>query len=324
MIFVCLLLNSCQQKKNIAFYFWESNFQISDFEQHYLDSLAVQQLYVRFFDVDIKNGKAVPVGTIQIHEKNKYQQIIPVVFITNETFKVLPQKEVTQLASNIQRKISFLYPNISDKTLQEIQIDCDWTESTKEKYFHFLNELKQQNKTLQISATIRLHQIRDRIQTGIPPIDKGVLMYYATSNPLDFKDKNSILDNAVAQNYIKNIDSYPLKLDVALPIYSWAIVENQVGEKRLINNIRNEDLIDTSLYQKLKPNFYVVKKAHYLKGNYIYEDFTIKTESISAQDLKIAQENIAKKLKNKWEKILYFQLDSSNLVHYSVQQLKTN
>lgn len=313
---------ACQQHKNIAFYFWETNYRISPFEQQYLDSLDVQKLYVRFFDVSIQNGNAVPVGTLQVQEKNTQQQIIPVVFITNETFQTLNKKAIEKLAENIQRKISFIYPTISDKKMKEIQFDCDWTNSTKHNYFYFLEKMKQQFTDGKISATIRLHQIKDKELTGIPPVNTGVLMYYATTNPLEFKDRNSILDNAIAQNYIQQIDKYPLELDVALPIYSWAIVENPLGEKRLINDIRATELSDTTLYQKLKTNFYLVKQDHYLKGNYLYEDFTIKTESIATDELISAQKNISKKLKNKWKNILYFQIDSTNLIHYSVQDLK--
>ncbi len=313
---------ACQQHKDIAFYYWETNYRITPFEQRYLDSLDVQKLYVRFFDVMIQNGNAVPVGTLQVQEKNIQHQIIPVVFITNETFQTLNKKEIEKLAENIRRKIALIYPTITDKEMKEIQFDCDWTVSTKHNYFYFLEKMKQRYSDGKISATIRLHQIKDKAQTGVPPINTGVLMYYATTNPLELKKRNSILDNAIAQNYIQNIDSYPLELAVALPIYSWAIVENPLGEKRLINDIRATELSDTNLYQKLEPNFYLVKQDHYIKGNYLYEDFTIKTESITTDALITAQKNISRKLKNKWKNILYFQIDSTNLTHYSVQDLK--
>ncbi|MEZ5053334.1 MAG: hypothetical protein R2807_00970 [Chitinophagales bacterium] len=83
-----------------------------------------------------------------------------------------------------------------------------------------------------------------------------------------------------------------------MPIYSWAIVENPLGEKRLINDIRATELSDTSLYQKkLEPNFYLVKQDHYIKGNYLYEDFTVKTESITTRCINNCSKKYFKKIK---------------------------
>lgn len=322
-VFTVLFLYACKEQRNTSFYFWKTTYSVSPFEQHYLDSLNVQKLYVRFFDIDIQNNKAIPVGEINIEEKNTEQEIIPVVFITNEVFKTLDKQKIETLSENIKKEIEFLYPKISAKAIKEIQFDCDWTSSTRNKYFYFLSRIKLKHPGVSISATIRLHQIKDKKQTGIPPVKKGVLMYYATSNPIDFQDNNSILENELANNYIKELKKYPIPLNVALPIYSWGIIENQLGEKRLLNGIRNKDLQDTSLYKKIKPNFYRVKKDHYLNGSYVYEDFVIKAEEITKQDLVVAQKNIREKIKNKELTTIFFQLDSSNLIHYSIDDLKT-
>ena len=322
-VFSVLLFAACKKQHATSFYFWKTTYNISPFEQRYLDSLNVEKLYVRFFDVDVKNGTTFPVGEISIQEKNTQQEIIPVVFMTNEVFKDLDKNAIEELANHIKQKIGSIYPNISDKKIKEIQFDCDWTTSTRSKYFYFLNIIEKLHPELLISATIRLHQIKDRKQTGIPPIKKGVLMYYATSNPLDVQDENSILENTLSKNYIKELDQYPVNLDIALPIYSWAIVQNQVGEKRLINGIRKQQLSDSTLYQSIRPDFYLVKKDHYLNGNYLYEDFTLKLEEISNQDLLLSKKNISEKTKNKELNTIFFQLDSSNLIHYSISDLKT-
>lgn len=317
------LFTQCSKKKEVSFYFWKTTYAISAYEEKYLDCLAVERLYVRFFDIDIKNGKAVPVGEISILQKNDKQEIIPVIFITNETFKKLDKKAIEILASNIIKETAFIYPKISAKKVKELQFDCDWTSSTKSKYFYFLDLVERQNPSLQISVTIRLHQIKDKNQTGVPPVKKGVLMYYATSNPLDFAHKNSILDNEIACNYILNMKDYPLTLDIALPIYSWAIIQNQLGEKRLVNDIRASELQNSLLYDSIRPDFYHVKKDHYLKGNYLYEDFMIKTEAVTLHELRSARMIYSKKIKNKNHYTIFFQLDSSNLSHYSIQDFKT-
>lgn len=321
-LLLCIICIACEKKQQTSFYFWKTSYQLSANEQKYLDSLGVQKLYVRFFDVDIKNGKPLPIGEIKIQTQNTKQEIIPVVFITNETFAQIDQKNIEKLATHIQKEIAFLFPKISSKLLKEIQFDCDWTSSTQANYFSFLKIIQQNNPDLSVSVTIRLHQIKDKIKTGVPPVNKGVLMYYATSNPLTFDAKNSILDNTLAKNYISTLADYPIALDLALPIYSWAIVQNQVGEKKLINGIRNADLRDTTLYQALASNFYFIKKDHYLKGNFLYEDYTLKVEELSTQELNIAYKNFIKKNKKKELTTIFFQLDDATLSQYSIIQLK--
>lgn len=319
-IIFCLIISAvaCKKQHPISFYFWETTYKLDSIENKYLQELNVEKLYVRFFDLDIKNGTAMPVATINIKSQNKHQEVVPVVFITNETFKQIEQNKIKELAFHTIHEIEFIHQKISHRALNEIQFDCDWTSATKEKYFYFLEEIKKQKPTLFLSATIRLHQIKYKEETGVPPIDKGVLMYYATSNPITTKEENSILDNLEAQKYIQHLADYSLTLDVALPIYSWAIVSNYLDEKRLINGIKKTQLSDTSLYKKLNENNYLVKQEHYLNSIFVYEDYHIKIEEIQKKDLFIAINNIKQKMKNKSYSILFFQLDKSNLQNFSI------
>ena len=73
LIFSIGLFSACKKEPNTSFYYWKTQYSISPYEQNYLDSLNVEKLYVRFFDVDIKNGNAVPIGNLIVHEKNKKQ-----------------------------------------------------------------------------------------------------------------------------------------------------------------------------------------------------------------------------------------------------------
>ncbi len=88
-----------------------------------------------------------------------------------------------------------------------------------------------------------------------------------------------------------------------------------------MNVVRHQDLNDTTLYQRLKPNFYLSKKAHYLKGNYIYEDFILKVEEVEISDLVTARKNISKKINLSELNTIFFQLDSSTLSSYPIQDL---
>lgn len=122
-------------------------------------------------------------------------QIIPVVFITNQTMKNIPKITIDYLAKAILSGISKLSPH----PYHEIQIDCHWTLSTKQKYFSLLKIL--QKSTLHLSATIRLHQVKFYEKTGIPPVERRMLMYYNMSdwrNPITI---NSIYSPKLLSQY---------------------------------------------------------------------------------------------------------------------------
>ena len=74
-LLLCIICIACEKKQQTSFYFWKTSYQLSANEQKYLDSLGVQKLYVRFFDVDIKNGKPLPIGEIKIQTQNTKQEI---------------------------------------------------------------------------------------------------------------------------------------------------------------------------------------------------------------------------------------------------------
>lgn len=103
------------------------------------------------------------------------------------------------------------------ENIKEIQIDCDWTKSTRNSYFAFMEELHKltQEHNMKLSSTIRLHQL-----SQVPPkADKGVLMVYNTG---DFRDRNEekpILDVDVVLKYADYLSDYNLPLATALPVF---------------------------------------------------------------------------------------------------------
>ena len=151
-------------------------------------------------------------------------------FITNATLKNLPETSIEQLADNITSKIKRMLKSLGEVHVKEIQIDCDWTGSTRVKYFTLLKHITLKVKTrsanfnlredITISATLRLHQIKYHKKTGVPPVARGMLMFYNMGSPTQIDMQNSILNLDIAKQYIENLESYPLPLDVALPIFS--------------------------------------------------------------------------------------------------------
>ena len=146
-IIVLFLLVGCnpnKEKSPIDFYYWRSNFSVDETERKVVDSLKVENVYIRFFDVDKKVNKISPVGIIQNFDATKLNvNYIPTVFITNQTFLNTSKDQVKILAKDVYNFLSEIAERGNLKSFNETQIDCDWTKSTRENYFMFLSELKQ-------------------------------------------------------------------------------------------------------------------------------------------------------------------------------------
>jgi hypothetical protein len=317
-----LLLLGCNSKKEHAvnFYYWKSQVDIGATEKKYFDALQAETLYLRVFDVDDEGNGAIAKGKIEaFHPATLNATYVPVVFITNRTFVNKSEKDAELLSTKIFKLIEEICSANGIKSYSEIQIDCDWTGSTRAGYFSFLKSLKQLSHK-QLSSTIRLHQIKFRKTTGVPPVDKGYAMCYATTSPKDTTVANSILDIKVLKDYLKNVNDYPVQLDMALPLYSWAVVTNHLGKIKLLNGVTKNEL-DSTNFEQTAPNRYRVRNDVSLHGMYLNIDFTIRTEEITPQLLKQTKEFLNKHIRNEFS-IVYYHLDRQFLEKYTIQDLK--
>lgn len=158
----------------MGFYHWKTQFAPTDFEKNFLTQTATSQLYVRLFDVDIdpQTGFVKPIAALLGAEKmqNLPYPITPVVFLTNRTFQNLSDQQVDSLAGLVAQKIRFYteggvfelkIKNSKFKTQDltgleiknskfkaqdltrtsgfssQIQFDCDWTVSTRDRFLVF-------------------------------------------------------------------------------------------------------------------------------------------------------------------------------------------
>ncbi|MCT7554347.1 hypothetical protein [Aliarcobacter butzleri] len=276
------------QKKDIqiSFYSWENSFGEQNINE---------KLYIKVLDINFSTKLELLKTNIKEPPKN----FIPVIYITNETMKNVDYSLVSKAILETLKNYKF----------DEIQIDCDWSLSTRANYFNLLEDLKEKlNK--KISATIRLHQIKYYTKTGIPPVDYGVLMYYNMSNIGDFNTKNSILDNEIAKKYHYNFDVYPLKLKLALPLYSQAIQFREEKAISLFEGVEEKDFNND--FEKLENNRYKVLNSHYFKGRYIYKDDIFRLENSNEQDIKIALKDFLDLSKNKYDEVIFYTLKYKN------------
>ncbi|AZA79042.1 hypothetical protein EG347_16740 [Chryseobacterium sp. G0186] len=309
-LFVCFLLASCTKKENhpYTFYYWKTYLKLDKEERKALDQASVPYLYTRFFDVDKIGGKFQPVAVIT--KDNSFQtnkQIVPTVFITNQTMLGISSEEIKFLAESIHHLIQKKAEEYHLKMNNEIQIDCDWTAGTRDDYFKFLKELKRVSGK-EITCTLRLHQVKDKKKTGVPPVEKVYLMCYSTSSPLKKSDKNSILDVGILKSYLSKMEDYPIrKVEVALPIYSWGIVTNHLDKHRLINALSKKDLENPN-FKKISDHEVEILKDGFYFGNYLNKGFKIKVEEISEEQLEDVISFLEKKITH--FNIIYYQLDS--------------
>ncbi|MDP2454358.1 MULTISPECIES: hypothetical protein [unclassified Kaistella] len=307
-LFSILMMTSCNHEniKSYTFYYWRTHLSLNAAEKTVLQKATSPYIYTRFFDIEKVDGKFQPVAVItkdQTFETDK--EIVPVVFIKNDVFYDISSNEINFLAENVNSLIKKKQTEFGIKISKEIQIDCDWTAGTRKEYFEFLQRLKDFSKK-EITCTLRLHQVKNSKLSGIPPAEKVYLMCYSTSSPLENSDRNSILDLPTLKNYLKNVDLYPLDMDIALPIYSWGIVTNHVGKHKLINALSTEDLKNAN-FRKISDNEVEIMKDGFYFGNFLNKGFTIKVEEISEDQLTETKNFLNKKLTN--YAIVYYQLD---------------
>ncbi|MEO1258985.1 MAG: hypothetical protein AAFZ15_09305 [Bacteroidota bacterium] len=333
-----------------AFYHWQTHLEITPAERRLMDLLNVQKLYVKYFDIDLDgNSQPVPHAVVDINgELLDETVIVPTVFITHRTFKSISKKNIEQLASRIFKKINEinnrLYPT-ANYLPTEIQFDCDWTPTTRENYFYFLecfnSKFKTQNSNgvkrhpaprgRELSSTIRLHQFKYPEQTGVPPVDKGMLMFYNVGNLENWETGNSILEMPTAEKYLTPGTQYPIPLDCALPIFKWGVVFRNGELVYLINNLSRNAVADTSRFFNINKNRYAVKKSTYLKGYYLYKDDLIRLEKIDAALLDAAGAKLAefqKSIKSAGSNtgsqrtISFYHLDTTTLASFQYEDFK--
>lgn len=328
-ILISAISNSCnnshKHQVTPAFYHWKSQLNLSPEEKTYLQKLAVQKLYVKFFDVDwdAATKQVLPLAILDVKTKPNSIEIIPCVFITNRTLINIGDNEIDSLSNHITKKVNAIAKK-TNISFNEIQFDCDWTEKTREKYFRLIKQVHKHytQSNFTVSATIRLHQVKYYEKTGVPPVDRGMLMFYNTGEVEDVNTLNSILDLETAKKYLINFDEYTLPLDIVLPVFSWGVLYRRGKLIQLLNNASESNFADTSHFITLEPNKYKVIESTYFNGTYLYTNDVIRIESVSNNTLERAADLLSKQIKNKNVTVAFYHIQSSVLKQYPYEELE--
>jgi hypothetical protein len=307
-----------------GFYFWKSGENPTAHEEAVFRSCSARLLYQRFFDVvwDAENNRAVPVAQKKpgpFFTTSGAQQLVPVVFITNETLAHTDSAGIVPLANKIYDLLQALGKD-EPRLSKELQIDCDWTALTRDRYFSLLTQIKNRHRTAYpreaiVSATIRLYQLKYAMRTGVPPADKGLLMCYNMGNLKDYRTRNSIIETGELEKYISALSGYPLACDIALPLFDWYVWFRGTQYRGLMYPHQLPAL-------PLKENLYTFNTDTVIGGQTFYKGDLLRYENSGIHEIRLAAAAVGKQLKNKQPALLLYHLDSVTLNKYTVHELE--
>ena len=308
-----LMFSSCQPETSFQFstYWWKNSTKLNKEHKEFLNQNNINKIYLRIFDLkfDQKNqsilipkvNAGLPVSSIKT---------IPVIYIENA---ILSNFSVDTIYNIILRNINNAKDEGIIKEKNELQVDCDWTLKTKRSYFKLLSLLSKEIKVL--SATIRLHQIKYAKSTGIPPVDKGVMMIYNLDSPSDTNTQNSIFTYNKAIQYLDEyLKKYPIQLDVALPAFSWGVHFHHGVIKNLISDF-DPNNIDSINMKKMKNGYFKAKKAHFYNRYRISKRDEIRYESPNIKEVKKIINFLKENLRQDKTEIIFFSLNSNFLIN---------
>lgn len=323
-----LLLHSCgHDHAQRSFYYWKTTWRVDSVEQAQMQAYGVNHLYVRYLDVDWSDNLQIPVPVSQLTPVDTYRSLelgapshTPVVFITNRTFDKIEAAWSDSLAVKLARKIRHVADELANATNQraafsEIQIDCDWTPSTREKYFHFLERFKSEFPRKEITVTLRLYPYTYPQTMGIPPVDRATLMCYNLGRLADKTEVNSVFNFAELTKYLNLVEKYPLQLDVALPLFGW---HAWFRGNRLKGIVYPRELeqpgLDTLLLQA-DGNRWLVSEDVSLKTKYLRAGDVLRNEFPDKQGLVRAAERLKKQLPA-IRRVAFFHWEPNNFTDY--------
>lgn len=327
LLFWGFLMCACQQKSfkiKRAFYYWKSQFEWNDWERELTENNGIGTLYVKYFDVVWNTAKnaAVPVAKINFKDAVPADmEVIPVVYISNKALQNTALEQVQTLTHDISGLIKS-YNTIAKKKCFEVQIDCDWTLGTKEKYFVLLRTLKKDfESNIVISATIRLHQIKYAQSTGVPPVDKGMLMYYNMGD-IQNKEVNSIFNVKDAEKYAAYLRQYTLPLDAVLPVFSWVKVYRNNQLVKLINNTSLTGVKQGINFIEMHQNAVKATGSAVVNGFYVLPDDVFVEEKMDVDLLKKSSQHLHQYFSPANFTLALFHLHKDNLNEFTTQDFE--
>jgi hypothetical protein len=147
-------------------------------------------------------------------------------------------------------------------------------------------------------------------------------MCYNVSKPDDFQTKNSIGTSDELAQYITH-NQYKLKLDIALPLYSWAVVFRGNKFKGILSDY--EQLInDTIKLKKSTSDKYILQDDILIGQTYLRNGDEIRIEKISDDELDKMISIIKDKIQiDNRTRVTFFSFDKKYINDYGTQNISS-
>ena len=308
----------CVGDKPRGVYYWKTVFSLNDSEREWVRRHEIKRLFIRLFDVDEReeyDGSIahVPVATTKFQSAvPQGVEVVPVVFITNESMRTDPD-----FAPQLYARIKAMAKVNQLGRINEIQLDCDWTRTTRPMFFDLCRQMCQlaHKDSVEVSSTIRLHQLA----TEAPPVDRGVLMLYNTGNMRSLGTYNSILHREDVAPYLKHGIDYALPLSLAFPAYEWGLV---FSENRFERIVRNVDINDTTIFHRADSNRYIPTCGLKIDNSWIEDYHTIRWETSEMKEINAVKDMVLRAMKSRVDGTVIYHLDSANLAKYNDKEIE--
>ena len=307
-------------------YYWRTVFQLDSTERQFLQVHDVGRLYIRLFDVventllgddKMRTEEIVPNATISFKDSVPVPHVVPTVYITTDALRRMGGAR-RDWAEKILTRVMNMCSYNGITGVEELQLDCDWTASTRGLFFSLCSDMKaamaarEDTREMTLSSTIRLHQLSQ----SPPPMDCGVLMLYNTGSFRKPGTNNSLLSYDDVAPYLDKLQDYPLHLDFAYPIYRWALVYRNDHFEGLL---RDTDLASLQT-EKRKDGRYRVMQDGYIGGKKVMKDDIIRIENSDYNTVMKVKNAIEQRVDGNHATILYH-LATDNITRYKEEEI---
>ena len=315
-----------KQAARRAFYYWRTTLALAPAERQALIDLGVERLYLRMFDLAWQDDAPATLGPITAGATPGLPagvEVVPVVYIKNDVFLHVGAERVAALAADTWRDVTARAATLGFAP-RELQLDCDWTDATRDRFFAYVAAVRAQLPAgTALSATIRLHQVKYRERTGVPPVDRGMLMFYNMGRFSADPEARAIFDAAAAARYLARLAESPLPLDGALPIWSWTLHLRDDQVEGLLQSTDPDELAGLAFVQPAGPDRYLVTRTAFLHGTLLRAGDILKIEVTGPAETQAAAGMLAAHLAavRAPRTIALFDLSERNLARHDTSHL---
>jgi hypothetical protein len=136
-------------------------------------------------------------------------------------------------------------------------------------------------------------------------------------NLLKYGEQNSILDQHEMDLYLKDyLSQHPLPLDVALPIFEWAVVFRNGQDAGISKRISKIQIDDKKLFRRKENSILYDLLIDYPVAGLKKGD-VVRWEQISPEDLLTTSKFLSRSLAPSERNLVFYHLDTDLLKHFT-------